>query len=276
MNIQRMNTQRFFFLLTLLGALVLAACTAAGNEPAASEEPTPSIPAIDLVGTDWDLVSFGLADALQTPIAGTRPTLSFTADGLNGSTGCNSFFGGYTLEGTELAVGMLGSTEMFCESLMDQEATILQMLQAAESITVDAETLTIHTTQGNMEFQLPVNQTLEGVDWVLSGIADLENEAVVSTWIDGEITAVFAEGQVTGFAGCNSYFASYEVDAGKLTLGPVGSTKMMCEEERNQREMEFLTALQNVAGYTISRDSLTLTDAAGNNLLTMQAQAQSE
>lgn len=268
---QLISTQRFF-LLTLLAALVLVSCTTAGNEPAASEEPTATMPDINLVGTDWDLVSFGPADAPQTPIAGTRPTLTFTEDALNGTTGCNSFFGDYTLEGTELTVGMLGSTQMFCEGVMEQELAIMQMLQAAESVMLDEETLTIQTAQGDMIFQPPTHQTLEETEWVLNGIADLENEAVVSTWVDREITAVFTDGQVGGSAGCNSYFASYEVTNGQITVGPIGSTKMLCDDERNQRETEFLAALQNVAGYSISRNSLTLTDAAGNGLLFFQAQ----
>ncbi len=282
----QLTNKRLSFWLILLTALALAlalgACTAntTGNtepaappaEPTQPADETPATPAISLPGTDWDLVSYGPADAPQTPAEDTRPTLSFTANGISGSTGCNSFFGDYTLEGTDLSVGMLGSTEMFCEGLMDQEATIMQMLQEAQSISADAEGLTIYTAQGEMVFQPPVNQTLAGVDWVLSGIADTEKEAVVSTWIDGEITAVFAEGQMSGSAGCNNYFASYETDGEKLTLGPVGSTKKLCDEEHNAREMEFLTALQNVTGYTISRDSLTLTDAAGNGLLFFQTQ----
>jgi heat shock protein HslJ len=51
---------------------------------------------------------------------------------------------------------------------------------------------------------------------------------------------------------------------------------MSCEDDRNQRETEFLTALESVTGYTISRDTLTLTDAGGNALLIFQAQGDIE
>lgn len=262
------NQQRLLYLLMFLALLSLAAC---GGEPEPAAVPSgfaPSAPAIALPGTDWDLVSYGSADALQFPLEGTRPTLSFTPEGLGGSTGCNSYFGGYTLDGASFVVGMLGSTQMFCEGIMEQELAIIEMLQTAEFITGDAEQLVIVTAQGEMRFRPPTHLTLEGVEWVLAGIAS--GEAVVSSWIDAEVTAVFADGQMTGSAGCNNYFASYKVAGDALTLGPVGATKMMCEEERGARELEFLVALQNVAGFSIMRESLTLTDAAGNGLLFFQ------
>jgi heat shock protein HslJ len=58
-----------------------------------------------------------------------------------------------------------------------------------------------------------------------------------------------------------------------LTLGQAVSTLMACEdEERNQRESEFLTALATVAQYEIQRNTLTLSDAEGQLLMTFQAQ----
>jgi len=151
---------------------------------------------------------------------------------------------------------------------MEQESAYLAQLNAAESLTLEADTLAIHTTEGDLIFRPPTHETLENSHWVLSGIS--QGDAVVSTWIDEEITAEFKDDQITGSAGCNSYFAAYETDYMALTLGPVGSTRMACDEERNAREMEFLTTLVGVAAFEIHRDILTLTDANGNSLITFR------
>jgi heat shock protein HslJ len=219
-----------------------------------------------LSGTDWDLVSYGD----QTPVLDSRPTLQFTPDGLGGSTGCNSFFGGYTLDGNKITFGQMGSTMMACEGLMEQEMAILEMLQSAVSYTLEANLLTIQTPNGDLVYKPKQDLSLEGRIWVLSGIA--KDLAIVSTWVDEAITAEFVDGQVTGSGGCNNYFSAYELDENSLTLGPIGSTMMACEEEVSQREIEFFTALEAVAGYKINRSSLTLTDTQGNTLITFQAQ----
>ena len=302
--------QSFGMLLIFLGLLFLAAaCTPVGNEPPAAatgqgqlptltpsatpqpaievtsepiatleptpeptheptSEPTPET-SQELVGTMWDLISF----AGQSPIAGFTLTLSFEADGqLGGSAGCNSFFGSYTLEGTTLTIGQMGSTMMACmdNGVMEQESAYLGWLAAATGYTLLDGQLTIHTAQGDLQFQTPTHQSLEGVTWVLNGL--VQGEAVVSSWIDSTITATFSDGQVTGSAGCNSYFASYTVTDSALTLGMIGSTDMACDEEHGQREAEFLGAMGAVASFQIERDSLTLLDANGQPLLMFQAQ----
>ena len=200
----------------------------------------------------------------------STPTLQFTPDGINGSTGCNGFFGGYTLKGNEITIGQMGSTLMACEGLMEQEAAIMGMLQEAKSFNLEADTLTIQTSQGDLIYKPKQDLSLEGPKWILSGIA--QDMAIVSTWVDADITAEFADGQVKGSGGCNNYFADYETDGESLTLGPIGSTRMACEDEISQREMEFFAALETVAGYNINRGTLTLIDAGGNTLITFQAQ----
>lgn len=221
-----------------------------------------------LLGTDWNLVEWEGMTILPDAI----PTLAFEEDGFGGTTGCNHYFGNAVFDGAQVTVGEVAMTEMFCEGRMEQEQAYLQALQTAESITLADDTLTIHTTEGDLTFQPPTQATLTDTTWVLGGIA--QDDAVVNTWIDSEITAEFKEGQVAGSAGCNRYFASYEVDGMTMTLGVIGSTEMACDEEHNQREREFLIALGSVGQYEILRDTLTLKDAEGNLLMTMQAKTE--
>lgn len=53
-----------------------------------------------------------------------------------------------------------------------------------------------------------------------------------------------AEKRVSGNAGCNNFFGSYEVEGEYITFTQMGSTKMACmDEESNKTEAEFLKIL---------------------------------
>jgi len=100
-----------------------------------------------LEDTKWILDSFGDRDNPQEVIEGTEITATFNSkdDQVNGSAGCNHYFGDYEIK-DGLSVGMLGSTEMWCgepEGRMDQETDYLKILQAAEGYTINNGTLTI-------------------------------------------------------------------------------------------------------------------------------------
>lgn len=233
-----------------------------------SENQTAVMDTLDeLLETDWNLVTMNG----EAPVADSQPTISFDPDGINGTTGCNSFFGGYTLDGTVLTIGQVGQTEMFCENTMDQEQTYLTMLMSAVSLTLEDQTLTIHTSEGDLVYQPATDAELEGHTWHLSGIAD-GNGGILYTWIDERITAEFVDGRLTGSAGCNAYGTEYETTGSTLTLGEITSTLIGCEEgEVMARENEFLAALANIASYEISRDNLTLFDAEGSIVITFSA-----
>jgi heat shock protein HslJ len=229
----------------------------------------------ELDGTSWTLVGLGSADDLAALVPNTEITLDFKDGQATGFAGCNRYFADYTetAEGI-LQIGPAASTMMACsEENMQQEIDYLAALAAVESFTLEGETLTIYSGEGVLVFETAHDLALEGQAWVLSGI--VQDEAVVSTAIDSKITAEFSGDQVNGFAGCNSYFASYETEGSSLSLGVIGSTMMACDEETNQREAEFLSALQSAAGYEINRNTLTLTDADNNALLIFQAQEDS-
>lgn len=116
---------------------------------------------------------------------------------------------------------------------------------------------------------------LEGSTWILTGI--LLNGEMTTTEIDQEITVEFKDGQIGGSAGCNRYFSSYQVDGTSLVLDMIGSTRMACDEAHNQRESEFLQALENVTGYRLLDidKTLELFDKNGEPLISLQAPLES-
>ena len=100
----------------------------------------------------------------------------------------------------------------------------------------------------------------EDTTWVLESYGEPGNLKTVLA--DTEVTATFnsADARVTGKAGCNNYFGSYEVKSSKLTLpGPIGSTKMSCGEQIDKQEYDFLQAFQAAESYKIENGRLHIT-----------------
>ena len=80
-----------------------------------------------------------------------------------------------------------------------------------------------------------------------------------------KLTAEFSgEDRVAGNAGCNSFFGRARVEAGRLTVGPLGSTLMACERPGvMEQEGRYLATLQAATSYTLSGDQLRLGPSAG-------------
>ncbi len=68
---------------------------------------------------------------------------------------------------------------------------------------------------------------LNGTGWTLTGY--VFNGTAVPVLTGTKVTLDFGDGgRITGTAGCNRYFASYEVKGTAITIGPAGSTMMYC------------------------------------------------
>ena len=107
----------------------------------------------------------------------------------------------------------------------------------------------------------------EDIKWVLVSYGDTGNPQPV---IEGTtVTATFLseEKQVSGSAGCNHYFGSYEVKDG-LSVGMVGHTEMYCMEPEGvmDQETEYLAILQMAESYTVKGSRLEI-DGGGKVLV---------
>jgi len=101
--------------------------------------------------------------------------------------------------------------------------------------------------------------TLEGTTWLLD-----------KTIPGSEITALFADGQVSGSAGCNTYQGTYRSTraAGRNTIeiGPLATTRMMCDEPLMEQEELYLTALEAATEYSVEGFALSI-EFPGGTLL---------
>jgi len=99
--------------LALFAVLVLAVAACGGAQP--TPTPVPSGP-IELAGTKWLLIRYLSPDgALFTVPAAVTPIAEFSADVMSGNAGCNTFNGGYSIDGDNLRLDPMNSTQVACE-----------------------------------------------------------------------------------------------------------------------------------------------------------------
>lgn len=85
-------------------------------------------------------------------------------------------------------------------------------------------------------------------------------------------TLQVAGDKVAGKGGCNRYFGGITQQGdGVLTLGAMGSTRMMCMGDLAGKEMLYLQKLEKVATFKVSGQQLVLSDANKVALLTFDA-----
>jgi heat shock protein HslJ len=104
---------------------------------------------LSLEGTRWMLVTL----KGEPPLAGTAPAAEFSADQISGSTGCNHYFGAYAVSGSDITIGNVASTEMWCadpEGVMDQEQAFLVALRSAASYRLAGERLELLDAAGSV------------------------------------------------------------------------------------------------------------------------------
>jgi heat shock protein HslJ len=75
-------------------------------------------------------------------------TIAFSEGQISGQSACNRYFAGYTQEGTALTFDQAGSSNMFCEGLMDLEGDYLQTLGDVKSFESSSDTMTMKNESG--------------------------------------------------------------------------------------------------------------------------------
>lgn len=246
--------------LTLILVSVATGCV----QPAEALDANKGNP-MDLDGTTWTLTELPGLELLPDHTA----TLDFADGQVSGKATCNRFFGPYELDRDSLSFGPLGSTMMACLN-MEQETAYLKALETVSAYRLEGELLVLLNADGDtvLVFAPTRHASFEGTTWRLTGY-NTGSAAIRSLILDTEITATWAEGQVTGRAGCNSYFGGYELDGERLTVDAIGATEMFCAAPEGVMEQEqaYLKALGRAAGYRIQEDRLTVLGEGGERLL---------
>ncbi len=98
----------------------------------------------ELIGTNWVLDSIISGDAASSTVAGSSATLLLEANALSGSDGCNSFNGGYEIDGDTLRPGALASTTRGClGDISNQADAVGAVLFSQPAISIEGDRLTL-------------------------------------------------------------------------------------------------------------------------------------
>ena len=104
---------------------------------------------------------------------------------------------------------------------------------------------------------------LEAGVWV---VRELMNGGRLSDPIPGTtLTASFTDGQLSGTAGCNSYFASYQAEGQWIKIGPIASTMAFCDRPEGVMDQEgrYLALLEAAETFERMENHLTMRRADG-------------
>jgi len=213
---------------------------------------------MDINGQTWVVtVLDDGTGALTPPIEGSTMTLVYDGERVNGTAGCNNYFGPATL-GETAQVGPLASTMMFCsepDGVMDQEMRFLALLDQTHSAEITSDRIEMRRGGHAVMVLAPLLVGLTGSWSVLfynNGIA------LISPIPDTEITAIFEDGRLRGLGGCNRYTATYESDGALLRISPPAGTRMSCTQPEGlmSQEARYLELLPSTASYLIRNERL--------------------
>jgi heat shock protein HslJ len=225
----------------LTTALLVGACAAAGGSGGTIE------------GIRWVATSVVVDGSLEPVPAGVTADATFAEGKVAGFSGCNTYTGPATIDGSRLAIGTLASTMMACvDPAMALESAYQKALPLATSYTATAEKLTLFDKDGKevIVYEAGPASPIVGT-WTVSGYNDGES-AVVSPLSGTTLTATFTEdGKVSGSAGCNQYNGSYTLDGDAIAVGPLATTMMACPEPVMAQEQAYLAALESAAKVSV-------------------------
>lgn len=244
--------------------------------------PTPvSSTGQNLAGATWYLIAFNQGSGSVNVLPGTEITAQFDDSGtMSGSAGCNHYSAPYSGILNGLSIGAPVATKMNCNSppgTMTQESLYLIAIRGASTFSIAGDILTVFDSGGKALLTFTrikpgtePSAPLAGGTWYLESYVDAKGElftlvphSVVTLRFDGK-------GNITGNAGCNSYFGAYSLGDGQtLTIGTIGRTLMACSDSMvMEQENDYLLVLPEMKVYSISGNDLIMNDGTGKYTLT--------
>jgi heat shock protein HslJ len=110
------------------------------------------------------------------------------------------------------------------------------------------------------------HNSLQSTGWRLSEFVKNDKKEFINQ--DAVININFSVDKINGSSGCNTFFGSYQLeDKFQIKFGPIGSTKMICEDYIQKYEDRFLSNLDKVQYINIDENSLYLYEDEANYMI---------
>ncbi len=116
---------------------------------------------------------------------------------------------------------------------------------------------------------------LTSSQWMLEQIKGKKSEIKVSE-NQHHLSVDDKEKRIAGNSGCNLFNGSYQLKDDNITIGPLMSTRMACQQDIMQAEQDYLQALQNARFYQLNDTHLILLDQQRKVLLKFKQHSDAE
>lgn len=244
--------KRFFALLSLIVATALS-----GYGGTLAQDAAPGIPPVVWVSNDFGTTIEPIGTPVEGAVAPTRAyRLQFLPQGqLSLHADCNSGFGTYQIDGSNLTFGPRGTTLMLCPEDGAGDA----FLQALD----DVISWSIETNDANDELVLGLvdggvlsfSPSLIGVEWQWAG-AEMSDDTVIVPNDPAAFSLSFSsDGTVAGQIDCNRAHGSYRVDGSRFDI-TMATTMMYCGDD--SLDTVYGQDLDRVTSFVISDGQLAL------------------
>ena len=255
--------------LIVLSVLAVALGAAACSDDDASSKSSSS-DAVALTGANWvltDQVSLG------TPLAGVAVSAVFDASQISGSSGCNRYFGPYTVKGSAMTIGSnLGGTQIACQGApATVERAYLARIVKVTSYAIDGTTLTLSGSgKPLLVYRASVGADALAGGWNATSV--YTGDAIQSTVAGSALTLEFADARASGNAGCNTFSGDYKLSGQDgIKIGPLAATRRACVDPAvTIQEQQYTAALELATTYQVTGDQLTLFRPGGTIAATFE------
>lgn len=112
-----------------------------------------------------------------------------------------------------------------------------------------------------------ITGTLEGGVWL---VEDVNGGGVID---NARLDASFADGKLSGRAGCNRYNGGWKQDGATIDIGPLMSTRMACAPALMMLEQKFLAVLEAATSVSFDATGAAFLKAPDGRLVKLRREA---
>ena len=252
--------------------IVLSGCSMAEPEPTPSpaEQAELVVERVGLIGTNWEVESFGETEDNVTVLPETKLTLNMMVERDAGYDGCNWFSGVYDSVAPELKFYPPARTAFICQDsdVSAQASTYSSALINITHYEMDGDKLVTYTVgdQKMVTFVPAQPVEIEGAEWTAKFVNDGQHMTPASAY-EFTVSAVFENGKVTGNGGCNDYEADYVVDGDAVTFSNIVSAGVECTDYPGSNNVEkwYFAALEETTNFYPLITSMIFTGSEGQD-----------